>query len=59
MIILYPRNNLVTPAEIKPVWYFTPFYAILRVIRARVWGCWRLFASIVLLFLVPWLDRGA
>ena len=36
-----PANNLVTPAEIKPVWYFTPFYAILRVIPSKGSGCVR------------------
>jgi ubiquinol-cytochrome c reductase cytochrome b subunit len=54
-----PANNLVTPAEIKPVWYFTPFYAILRVIPSKGLGVIAMFASIALLFLVPWLDRGA
>ena len=54
-----PANNLVTPAEIKPVWYFTPFYAILRVIPSKGLGVFALAASIILLFLVPWLDRGA
>ncbi|HEY8009421.1 MAG TPA: cytochrome bc complex cytochrome b subunit [Rudaea sp.] len=53
-----PANNLVTPAEIKPVWYFTPFYAILRVIPSKGLGIFVMFASIVVLFLVPWLDRG-
>ena len=54
-----PANNLVTPAEIKPVWYFTPFYAILRVIPSKGLGVLVMFASIIVLFLVPWLDRGA
>ena len=54
-----PANNLVTPAEIKPVWYFTPFYAILRVIPDKLLGVLAMFASIAVLFLVPWLDRGA
>ncbi|HZX91063.1 MAG TPA: cytochrome bc complex cytochrome b subunit [Rudaea sp.] len=54
-----PANNLVTPAEIKPVWYFTPFYAILRVIPSKGLGVFALAASIILLFLIPWLDRGA
>ena len=42
----------------KPVWYFTPFYAILRVIPSKGLGIFAMFASIVVLFLVPWLDRG-
>jgi len=54
-----PANNLVTPAEIKPVWYFTPFYAILRVIPDKLFGVLAMFASIAALFFVPWLDRGA
>jgi len=53
-----PANNLVTPAAIKPVWYFTPFYAILRMIPNKGLGVFALLCSIVLLFLVPWLDRG-
>ncbi|MEO8461031.1 MAG: cytochrome bc complex cytochrome b subunit [Dokdonella sp.] len=57
-----PANNLATPEHIKPVWYFTPFYAILRMIPSfagtAVWGVLVMFASIAVLFLVPWLDRG-
>jgi ubiquinol-cytochrome c reductase cytochrome b subunit len=30
-------NPLSTPAEISPVWYFTPYYAILRAVRDRGW----------------------
>ena len=53
-----PANPLVTPPEIKPVWYFTPFYGILRVIPDKGLGIFAMFASIVLLFLLPWVDRG-
>lgn len=53
-----PANSLVTPEAIKPVWYFTPFYAILRMIPAKLPGVITMFGAIVLLFLVPWLDRG-
>ncbi|MGH8041673.1 MAG: cytochrome b [Rudaea sp.] len=53
-----PANSLVTPAEIKPVWYFTPFYAMLRMIPAKLPGVIVLFVGIFALFLVPWLDRG-
>jgi len=53
-----PANHLVTPAAIKPVWYFTPFYAILRMIPNKPLGVFALLMSIVFLFLVPWLDRG-
>ena len=55
-------NNLVTPAQIKPVWYFSPFYAIVRMIPAfvgtAVWGMLAMFASIFVLFAMPWLDRS-
>ena len=53
-----PANNLITPASIKPVWYFSPFYAILRMIPSKGWGVIAMAASILVLFLVPWLDRG-
>ncbi len=52
-----PANNLVTPEHIKPVWYFTPFYAMLRMIPAKLPGVIVMFLGIVLLFFVPWLDR--
>ncbi|TAM63455.1 MAG: cytochrome bc complex cytochrome b subunit [Rhodanobacter sp.] len=55
-------NNLVTPAQIKPVWYFTPFYAIVRMFPAMfgtaVWGVLAMFSSIAVLFALPWLDVG-
>jgi ubiquinol-cytochrome c reductase cytochrome b subunit len=53
-----PANNLVTPPTIKPVWYFSPFYAILRAVPSKELGVLSLIMSIVALFLVPWLDRG-
>ncbi len=53
-----PANSLVTPPSIKPVWYFTPFYAILRSIPAKIPGIMAMGLSILALFLVPWLDRG-
>lgn len=55
---LIKANPLVTPATIKPVWYFSPFYAILRAIPNKELGVLALLMSIVSLFLVPWLDRG-
>ncbi|MGH8183335.1 MAG: cytochrome b, partial [Rhodanobacteraceae bacterium] len=55
---LIKASPLVTPATIKPVWYFSPFYAILRAIPDKGLGVLALLASIVALFLVPWLDRG-
>ncbi len=60
-----PANILQTPSEIVPLWYFTPFYSILRAVTypllgvdAKVWGVLAMGASIVVLFLVPWLDRS-
>jgi len=53
-----PANNLATPEHIKPVWYFTPFYAMLRMIPAKLPGVIVMFLGILLLFFVPWLDRG-
>jgi len=57
-----PANNLATPTHIKPVWYFTPFYAILRMIPSffgtAIWGVLAMFGAIVLLFLLPWIDAG-
>ncbi|WP_037586285.1 cytochrome b [Stenoxybacter acetivorans] len=57
-----PANPLVTPAHIAPVWYFTPFYAILRAIPSflgtQVWGVLGMGAAVVLIALLPWLDRA-
>ncbi|MBN8726444.1 MAG: cytochrome bc complex cytochrome b subunit [Xanthomonadales bacterium] len=53
-----PANNLATPEHIKPVWYFTPFYAMLRMIPAKLPGVIVMFLGIAFLFLMPWLDRG-
>ena len=60
-----PANPLATPAHIVPEWYFWPFYAILRSftfdflwIPAKLWGVIAMFASILLLFFLPWLDKS-
>jgi ubiquinol-cytochrome c reductase cytochrome b subunit len=52
-----PANLLKTPPHIAPVWYFTPFYAILRAVPSKGWGAFLMLLAIVLLFLLPWLDR--
>lgn len=52
-----PADPLKTPEHIQPVWYFTPFYSILRAIPSKVGGVIAMGASIVLLFFLPWLDR--
>ncbi len=51
-------NRLVTPEHIKPVWYYTPYYAMLRVVPDKLGGVIVMFAAIAILFLVPWLDRS-
>ncbi len=57
-----PANPLKTPEHIAPVWYFTPFYAILRAVPSfagtQIWGVLAMFASILVLFFLPWLDRS-
>ncbi|AEX20896.1 MULTISPECIES: cytochrome b [Vibrio] len=50
-------NPLKTPAHIAPVWYFTPFYAILRAVPDKLLGVILMGASIAVLFVLPWLDR--
>lgn len=50
-------NGLKTPPHIAPVWYFTPFYAILRAVPDKLLGVIMMGLSIVILFLLPWLDR--
>ncbi len=53
-----PADPMKTPEHIAPVWYFTPFYAILRAIPDKFAGVIAMFGSIIVLFLLPWLDRG-
>ena len=53
-----PANPLKTPQHIEPLWYFTPFYAILRAIPEKFLGVMAMGLSILMLFLLPWLDRS-
>jgi ubiquinol-cytochrome c reductase cytochrome b subunit len=57
-----PADPLKTPEHIAPVWYFTPFYAILRAVPpffgTQVWGVLLMAAAVLILFFVPWLDRS-
>ncbi|NCP11328.1 MAG: cytochrome b/b6 [Sphingomonadales bacterium] len=60
-----PANPLSTPAHIVPEWYYLPFYAILKSftgnflwIDAKLWGVIAMFASILILFFLPWLDNS-
>ena len=51
-------NALKTPDHIAPVWYFTPFYAILRAVPDKLMGVVAMGGSIAALFVLPWLDRS-
>ena len=51
-------NPAVTPAHIVPEWYYLPFYAILRAIPDKLMGVVALFASILILAFLPWLDTS-
>ena len=53
-----PSDPLVTPTHIVPVWYFTPYYAILRAVPDKLLGVVLMGAAIFVLFLLPWLDRS-
>lgn len=53
-----PADPLKTPEHIAPLWYFTPFYAILRAVPDKLFGVIAMGAAIVLLFFLPWLDRA-
>ncbi|MBL3599546.1 MAG: cytochrome b N-terminal domain-containing protein [gamma proteobacterium endosymbiont of Lamellibrachia anaximandri] len=57
-----PANPLKTPDHIAPVWYFTPFYAILRAVPSIMGsafpGVVAMFGSILVMFFLPWLDRS-
>ena len=60
-----PANSLKTPEHIAPVWYFTPFYAMLRAVTfplfgmdAKFWGVVVMGGAIAILFVLPWLDRS-
>jgi ubiquinol-cytochrome c reductase cytochrome b subunit len=60
-----PANILQTPTEIVPLWYFTPYYSILRantvnflMIDAKIWGVIFMGLAIMVFFFLPWLDRS-
>jgi ubiquinol-cytochrome c reductase cytochrome b subunit len=54
-----PADPLKTPEHIAPVWYFTPFYAILRAVPDKFLGVVAMGGAVVIFFFLPWLDRGA
>ena len=57
-----PADSLKTPPHIAPVWYFTPYYAMLRAVPAllntQFWGVAVMGAAVLIFFFVPWLDRS-
>jgi len=61
----FPADPLQTPPHIAPVWYFTPYYSILRAVTyplfgidAKFWGVVAMGASTLIIALLPWLDRS-
>ena len=60
-----PSDPLTTPEHIVPLWYFTPYYSILRAVTwewlpggAKLWGVIAMGASLAVLFFLPWLDKS-
>jgi ubiquinol-cytochrome c reductase cytochrome b subunit len=57
-----PANPLLTPEHIAPVWYFTPYYSILRAVpplfHSQFPGVAAMGIATMILFLLPWLDRS-
>jgi ubiquinol-cytochrome c reductase cytochrome b subunit len=53
-----PANPLSTPEHIAPVWYFTPFYAILRAVPDQKMGALLMLIAVLSFFFLPWLDRS-
>ena len=53
-----PANTMATPEHIAPVWYFTPFYAILRAVPNKLWGAAMMASAVLLPLFLPWLDRS-
>ena len=52
-----PANMTATPEHIAPVWYYTPYYAILRAVPDKLWGFILFAMAVVLPVFLPWLDR--
>ena len=53
-----PANVTATPEHIAPVWYFTPYYAILRAVPDKLWGFILFVVAVLLPVFLPWLDRS-
>jgi ubiquinol-cytochrome c reductase cytochrome b subunit len=61
----FQADSMKTPAHIAPVWYFTPFYSMLRAmvwnffwLDAKFWGVVAMGGGVVILAFLPWLDRS-
>ncbi len=53
-----PADTRVTPEHIQPVWYFTPFYTMLRAVPDKLFGAMTMGAAVLLPVLLPWLDKS-
>jgi ubiquinol-cytochrome c reductase cytochrome b subunit len=53
-----PANPMSTPEHIAPVWYFTPYYALLRAVPDQRLGALLMALSVALFVFLPWLDRS-
>src|SRR5712691_4614386 len=60
-----PADFLKTPEHIAPLWYFTPYYSILRAntfnflwVPAKLWGVMFMGLAVIIFFFLPWLDRS-
>ena len=53
-----PADIRVTPEHIQPVWYFTPFYAMLRAVPDKLLGAMTMGAAVLIPMLLPWLDKS-
>ncbi|MBU1664614.1 MAG: cytochrome bc complex cytochrome b subunit [Gammaproteobacteria bacterium] len=57
-----PADSLKTPEHIAPVWYFTPYYAILRaippILGSQFPGVAAMGVSVLIFFALPWLDKS-
>jgi ubiquinol-cytochrome c reductase cytochrome b subunit len=53
-----PANMTATPEHIAPVWYYTPYYAILRAVPSKLWGFVLFAIAVILPLFLPWLDRS-
>jgi len=57
-----PADSLKTPEHIAPVWYFTPYYAILRaippILGSQFPGVAAMGVAVLIFFVLPWLDKS-